>query len=513
VDRVVTGDELAAALDADRAAHEGHGGAGGTGGGHDGQMAAYVLQLGYAGLDRDERYLLWRAKADAEQDESWPFGEADFERHDSNTDSIVAAAHARYDPPAGLTGTLAYAPSAAGDQSPLENRSPDGQVPPSLLARVKNGTWLSDQVFAPLHYHVDGLVPEGLTVLTGAPKIGKSWLVLAWLLDLARKGCAVLYLALEDSDRRMQWRCRSLLGAEPVPEALRYMTEEDVVPGMLLPTVAQFTAEHHDRAPLVVLDTLAKAMQQTPRVRDEPAYERDYRVTSALQAAVKGCPGAGLLICHHDRKAGGEDWMDRVSGTKGVTGGPDAVIFLERKRNAPAGALHVTGRDIAEEDYAMMFDGARWTFDGGTLHMAAGAYIARKAQAGLGDRSADIVAYAAERGDAGARMADVAAKLGITPDEAAVYLTRLYGSGRLARPKRGLYKSVGCVSSGPPDLPNQHNQHFPIPPAREAGNPVDDSPAALAGCVQPDGVSAAQWEILHRLMRQQGKCTCGPPGG
>lgn len=325
-------------------------------------------------------------------------------------------------------------------------------APPSLLAKMKTGAYLNGAVFPPLHYHIDGLVPEGLTVLSGAPKIGKSWLVLKWLLDLAKDEHFVLYLALEDSHRRMQWRCSKMLDGKPVPGTFCYLTEDGLVPGMLMGTIAQFVAGTGGagRKPLIVVDTLAKALQQVPRIKDEAPYERDYRVTATLQALVRDCPGAGLVICHHDRKSGGEDWMDKASGTKGITGGPDAVMFLERGRSEAAGALHVSGKDIAENDYALMFrDGYRWEFDGRTLEAAAAAYLTRKASERLGDRSTSIVALAHGKGAKGIRRDEVAAAVpGMTPNQASEYLTRLYGSGRLRRgAARPIYVCVLCVLS------------------------------------------------------------------
>jgi hypothetical protein len=48
-----------------------------------------------------------------------------------------------------------------------------------LLATLRDGAWLDAQEFPPLAYAVPGLIPEGSVLLVGAPKIGKSWLVLA----------------------------------------------------------------------------------------------------------------------------------------------------------------------------------------------------------------------------------------------------------------------------------------------------------------------------------------------
>jgi RecA-family ATPase len=65
------------------------------------------------------------------------------------------------------------------------------------------------------------MLPEGLTLLAGKPKLGKSWLAFSVALSIAAGGGAlgaqpvakgdVLYLALEDNARRLQSRARRLL--------------------------------------------------------------------------------------------------------------------------------------------------------------------------------------------------------------------------------------------------------------------------------------------------------------
>ena len=69
--------------------------------------------------------------------------------------------------------------------------------------------------YEPLSFIVEDLLPQGLHLLAGAPKIGKSWLAL-WLClrvaqgeplwNFATKSCEVLYLCLEDSFQRIQSR-------------------------------------------------------------------------------------------------------------------------------------------------------------------------------------------------------------------------------------------------------------------------------------------------------------------
>jgi hypothetical protein len=60
-----------------------------------------------------------------------------------------------------------------------------------LLAGVHDGAWLTGQDFPDLRFAVEGLIPEGLTLLIGPPKAGKSWLALALLLAVASGGVAL----------------------------------------------------------------------------------------------------------------------------------------------------------------------------------------------------------------------------------------------------------------------------------------------------------------------------------
>jgi hypothetical protein len=392
---------------------------------------------------------------------------------------------------------LAWLATWARQQAaPAANGQDPATVPPgvcqepasrrSLKDRIKTGAYLNGTMFAPLRFHVDGLVPEGLTVLGATVKTGKSWLVLRWLLDLAADGRAVLYLALEDSDRRMQSRCRELLGGEPVPAGFQYLTEEDLERGSILDDIGEFTRDNGDRAPLVVVDTLAKVLHQAPRLGNEPDYERDYRVTGELQKTVKGCPGAGLVVLTHTRKAVADDWVDTILGTKGITAAPDTIIGLFRARDSAEGDLRITGRDIAEDAYAMDFRApGHWSYAGGSLPAAAAAYRVRRARAGLGDRSADIVAFTAAHSPPGVRAAAVAAGLDMNEHDASEYLRRLERAGRITRISRGLYGSVGSVGFAGQDPPAQpgkpHNPHNRLAPARAREDfPVRSLPAGAA---------------------------------
>ncbi len=86
-----------------------------------------------------------------------------------------------------------------------------------------------------VRWAVPGILPEGLSLLAGKPKLGKSWLALGLAVAKASGGVAlgkipvdrgeVLYLALEDNRRRLQGRLRKVLDGDPPPEGLHIATE------------------------------------------------------------------------------------------------------------------------------------------------------------------------------------------------------------------------------------------------------------------------------------------------
>ena len=326
----------------------------------------------------------------------------------------------------------------------------------SLLTGMHDGAWLDKQEFAPLRYHVPGIIAEGVTVLAGAPKVGKSWLVLGCALAVAAPGSAfgklwcearpVFYLALEDGDRRLQERCRVLLGSkyrprDPIPGAFTYLTR--VRPGAVVATIGEYLDAHGKPGPLVIVDTLGKVLP--PALLGETSYGRDYRIMTDLKDLTDAWPGTSLLISHHDRKAETPDFVDSVSGTNGIAGGADTVLVLARPRGESGGLLHVTGRDVTEDSYAVSFDRGAWTLDGGGgLDEAAATARARHATAGLAERSAEIVAYVIGR-DEPVSPAQVANALGLDGDQAGKYLRRAVEAGRLTKTGYGLYAPVRSV--------------------------------------------------------------------
>src|SRR5262245_57204468 len=120
--------------------------------------------------------------------------------------------------------------------------------------------------FPPIKYVIPNLIPEGLTILAGRPKVGKSWLALDVAIAVAASRIClgdkkpvqgdVLYCALEDNQRRLKWRCNKLLGADAPPERLTLMTQWRRIDKGGVEDLEDWIAEHPE-VRLIILDTFA----------------------------------------------------------------------------------------------------------------------------------------------------------------------------------------------------------------------------------------------------------------
>ena len=231
--------------------------------------------------------------------------------------------------------------------------------------KLKTAAELCEQEFRPLKWAIPDLVPEGLTILAGRPKFGKSWLALDFAVAAASGGSAmgtvpckggpVLYLALEDTDRRLQERLRAVLQGTDPPEDLEYATEwRRTDQGGLedLRMWLQSRSKHDAR--LVIIDTLQKL--RGAKKRDAGVYDDDYRAVADFKKLADEYT-VPIMVLHHENKAGHEDPLMAVSGTAGITGAADTIMVLRREsRSDPNATLSVTGRDVVVDEIALQQD-------------------------------------------------------------------------------------------------------------------------------------------------------------
>ncbi len=225
------------------------------------------------------------------------------------------------------------------------------------LSVIDSETLLDMNLTAP-RFCVQNFLPQGLSILGGAPKIGKSWLVLDLCIRVA-KGELVwnmpttqgttLYLCLEDPYFRVQQRLGCI--TDEASPNLFFANAASTLADDLEQQILHFYQDHPDTV-LIVIDTF----QMVRSSNGEPTYGGDYqelqklkRIADALQISI--------LLVHHLRKMGDKDPVNRLSGTTGIGGAVDAVFVLDKdERNQSTAKLICTGRDIEHRELGLRFN-------------------------------------------------------------------------------------------------------------------------------------------------------------
>ena len=167
-----------------------------------------------------------------------------------------------------------------------------------------------------------------------------------------KHGC--MYLALEDSyyrlkDRLSKMRPNSLFSKE------FYMGIKAQTMDSGLFDQLQEELTEHPTIKLVIIDTLQKIRGQVRK--NELAYATDYRELGKLKEFAdshKIC----ILLIHHLRKMADEnDVFNMISGSNGIMGVCDSIfIIYKKKRTDEMASLHMTGRDIRQQDIVINFN-------------------------------------------------------------------------------------------------------------------------------------------------------------
>lgn len=226
-----------------------------------------------------------------------------------------------------------------------------------------------------IYYPIEGLIPEGETILAAPPKSGKSWMSLDMalcvakgekFLDFETHKADVLYCSLEDGDKFSQERLHKYCGSEDeVPENFHLIFEDWVPLDEGFMNQLEQARNAFPDLRLVIIDTLAKI--QSKQKKGESAYERDYRTGQMLKSWADKHGIAVLVVTHTTKLIRPEDALANVSGTNGVTGVADAVIVIAKEKRTDTDAvLAIDGRRVrqAEHEIKINWDTCRWEYVG-----------------------------------------------------------------------------------------------------------------------------------------------------
>lgn len=224
---------------------------------------------------------------------------------------------------------------------------------------------LTEEERKPPEFIVEGMIPVGMTFLSGAPKIRKSFLALELAAAVAngepflgRKTtrCDVCYFDLEGSKSRISTRADAMGFRLPGNLYITNSTKSKLAGSL----VDDLRALHRERPSirLIIIDTYSRA-RGNPRTSGANAYDSDVSLLEPMQrAAIE--ENIAVLFVHHDRKGAGfaTDSFERLSGTMGISGSADAVLNLvaDGKRADGKATLEYNPRDAVGGEMNLVFD-------------------------------------------------------------------------------------------------------------------------------------------------------------
>lgn len=212
---------------------------------------------------------------------------------------------------------------------------------------------------------IDGVLSDGLAIMAGDSKIGKSWMVLWMCLQISKgepvwglptRKTDVVYLALEDREWRVQQRMQDL--TDTPPDNLHFGFSCGQL-GAELESQIEDVLKDYPSTGLLFIDTLQMVRDNVSAKVN--AYAQDYKDMSSLKKIADN-HGICIFVVHHTRKErdGGNIFND-MTGLTGIMGVADTGMILRKDdRFGDNATLCITGRDVEEKKLKMQMRGVKW---------------------------------------------------------------------------------------------------------------------------------------------------------
>ena len=212
---------------------------------------------------------------------------------------------------------------------------------------------------------IDGVLSDGLAIMAGDSKIGKSWMVLWMCLQISKgepvwglptRKTDVVYLALEDREWRVQQRMQDL--TDTPPDNLHFGFSCGQL-GAELESQIEDVLKDYPSTGLLFIDTLQMVRDNVSAKVN--AYAQDFKDLSSLKKIADN-HGICIFVVHHTRKErdGGNIFND-MTGSTGIMGVADTGMILRKEdRFGDNATLCITGRDVEEKKLKMQMCGVKW---------------------------------------------------------------------------------------------------------------------------------------------------------
>jgi hypothetical protein len=243
---------------------------------------------------------------------------------------------------------------------------PDTSIPP--LDQSTGGltaTQLEAISFPPIRWVVKDILPPGITVLAGPPKVGKTRLmthIMASVVTERRvfnkietEKADALFLCLEDDE----W--------EDVQERMMEFLPEGWPDNLILhkdwPRIGQGGVRkleaHLQKFPktrLVVIDVL-ECIRNPKRTPSQSIFTYDYNTIAAFKPLLEKRNLAIVILHHTNKNEDARDVFTRISGTNGIAAAANTLMILTREeRLGTTMLLSIEGRKALADELALEYD-------------------------------------------------------------------------------------------------------------------------------------------------------------
>ncbi len=228
-----------------------------------------------------------------------------------------------------------------------------------------------------IQWAVPDILPEGLAILGGDPKIGKSWLALQ-LCGCIGSGTVdfmgavpvtyghAVYLALEDPEWRVTKRLNGMFGADYALPGFYFRKDMGMWGGPDWQDLSAWILENNGLCRVIVVDTFARI--KPPDTPGLNAYESANKLGKEMLTWAHKHHVALVLVHHKSKSTPDSDPVKSLSGSIGFAGSADTIMLLSRTRNEKEATLFITGRDVGEREINLTHEEntGKWLMHGAT---------------------------------------------------------------------------------------------------------------------------------------------------
>lgn len=245
-------------------------------------------------------------------------------------------------------------------QKRIEGPTPSISSITSLMSKqMETGQWV-----------VPAILPEGLVILAGKQKIGKSLLGLTIGLGVASGETVlgdidveqghVLYLSLEEDERRLQERLSQLLvlGAS-LHHDFEYATSWPHLAGDGLADIESWLVSH-PQARLVIIDSWASVSPEGEQQGNGIARDARYELFEPLRELAHAYH-VSILVHFHTEKAPTDPFFGKLTARSSTYPWADGILHLKQSRGNRNATLTSLGQAYAPGlNLALSFNGGYW---------------------------------------------------------------------------------------------------------------------------------------------------------